>query len=96
MLLTSVPRESFEGARVTIALELLADIYRAAREGRHPFSVLRGFVEGVGHRKEALDRRKRVLGRRRVGERFVRDAFADAEADMAHCNWQRVLQSITA
>ncbi|MEE2827647.1 MAG: radical SAM protein [Myxococcota bacterium] len=96
MLLTSVPRESFEGARVTIALELLADIFRAAREGRHPLSVMRGFVEGVGHRKAALDRRKRVLGRRRVGERFVRDAFADSEADMAHCNWQRVLQSITA
>jgi radical SAM superfamily enzyme YgiQ (UPF0313 family) len=97
MLLTSMPRENWDRARGGIALELLADVYRALRDRRHPTATLQGFIEGLSARGSALELRKRQLGRRRVGERFVLDAFAESEADMAsHCTWQRVLKSLTA
>jgi radical SAM superfamily enzyme YgiQ (UPF0313 family) len=96
MLLTSMPRENWDQARSGMALELLADFYRALRDRRHPAATLQGFFEGIAARGPALEQRKQKLGRRRVGERFVLDAFAESEADMAsHCTWQRVLSSLT-
>jgi len=96
MLLTSMPRENWDQARSGMALELLADCYRALRDRRHPAATLQGFAEGLASRSSALEQRKRQLGRRRVGERFVLAAFSESEAEMAsHCSWQRVLSSLT-
>jgi radical SAM superfamily enzyme YgiQ (UPF0313 family) len=94
LLLKSLPREAWQETGPAIALELIADVYRAARHGRHPGSIALGLASGLLHRGEALAERPRALGRRRVGERYVREAFAAAERDMAHCRWQRLLQAV--
>jgi len=97
MLLKTMPRENWDQVRTGMALELLADVYRAVRDRRHPAATIRGFFEGVIGRNAALDLRRRQHGRRRVGGRFVLDAFAESEAEMAsHCTWQRTLQSLTS
>jgi len=97
LLLKTMPRENWDEVGGGMALELLADIFRAVRDGRHPASTIRGFIEGVTERRDALDIRRRQLGRRRVGGRFVREAFVESEAEMAsHCTWQRVLHSLSS
>ena len=90
MLLKSVPREAWQEAGPAVALELVADVYRAARNGGHPASVLRGMIDGASDSRRSLAARRAALGRRRVGERWVLSAFADSEEDiLSHCKWQR-------
>jgi hypothetical protein len=93
-MLRSVPRESLQEALAPVFAEVMADLYRATRDGRDPQALLRGFVDGIAEGRELLDERKKMLGRRRVGSEFVRETFRRAEADMSHCRWQRVLQSV--
>ena len=95
MLIKSVPRELWQEVGPAIVLELAADFYRAARERRHPTAILRGLIDGLADRSDLLEQRKTALGRRRVGERFVRQAFAESEDDMGHCRWQRTLRTWT-
>ena len=95
MVLRTLPREALRGVSAQVIVEGLADIYRANRDQRHPQAVLRGFVEGLVDSRSAINERRKILGRRRVGEEFVRNAFRRAEADMDHCRWQRVLQSVS-
>jgi len=94
LMLRSVPRESLQEALAPVFAEVMADLYRATRDGRDPQALLRGFVDGIAEGRELLDERKKMLGRRRVGSEFVRETFRRAEADMSHCRWQRVLQSV--
>jgi len=94
MVLRTLPREALEGAGSQVLIEGLADLYRASRDRRHPHEILRGFIDGLVESREAIDERRKTLGRRRVGEDFVRETFRRAEADMDHCRWQRVLQSV--
>ena len=94
LLLRSVPRETLQEAAGHVVAEVMADLYRATRDGRHPEALLRGFVDGISEGRELLGERKKMLGRRRVGAEFVRETFRRAEADMSHCRWQRVLQSV--
>ncbi len=89
---TALPREAWRRAAPAIALELVADVYRAARHRRHPAAVVTGLLDGLLQGRALLAHRRRSLGRRRAGERFVERAFDAAEADMAHCRWQRILQ----
>lgn len=97
MLLGSLPRAGWEQVPAGIVLELLADLFRAARSGGHPGATFRGFIEGIAQRGEVLAARRVRLGRRRVGDRFVGEAFAASEEDMAaHCTWQRVLLSLSS
>ena len=90
----SLPREAWRRAGPAVVLELLADVYRAGRHGRHPAAVLEGLLRGLLDGRELLAERRRSLGRRRAGERYVERAFDAAEADMAHCRWQRILQGL--
>jgi len=96
LALKSIPRETWRQAWPAIALELAADVYRAAREQRHAPAVLRGFVDGLRAPARDLSDRKQALGRRRVGDAFVRKAFEVSEEDMAHCTWQRVLRGMVS
>jgi len=95
MVLRSLPREALQGAGTQVFIEALADLYRASRDRHHPDAILRGFLDGLAESRSALDERRKTLGRRRVGEDFVRETFRQAEADMGHCRWQRVLQSVS-
>jgi radical SAM superfamily enzyme YgiQ (UPF0313 family) len=95
MVLRSLPREALEGASGQVIIEGLADLYRASRDRRHPHEILRGFLDGLVESRAAIDERRKTLGRRRVGEDFVRETFRRAEVDMEHCRWQRVLQSVS-
>jgi hypothetical protein len=95
MVLRSLPREALQGASTQVFIEGLADLYRASRGRHHPDAILRGFIDGLVESRSALDERRKTLGRRRVGEEFVRETFRRAEADMDHCRWQRVLQSVS-
>jgi radical SAM superfamily enzyme YgiQ (UPF0313 family) len=90
----TLPREAWRRAGPRVALELLADVYRAGRHGRHPAEVVAGILRGLADHRELLAERRRALGRRRAGERFVERAFDAAEADMNHCRWQRILQAL--
>ncbi len=93
LVLKSVPREAWEGAAPAFALELLADVYRAARDRRHPVALVRGIADGLADGRRSVADRRAALGRRRVGERWVLDAFARAEDDITdHCTWQRNLR----
>jgi len=94
LMLRSVPRETLQQSAGHVLAEAMADLYRATRDGRHPEALLRGFVDGITEGKEVLAERRKVLGRRRVGDDFVRETFRRAEADMSHCRWQRTLQSV--
>jgi len=94
LMLRSVPRETLQQAAGHVLAEAMADLYRATRDGRHPEALLRGFVDGISQGKEVLVERRKMLGRRRVGDDFVRETFRRAEADMSHCRWQRTLQSV--
>ena len=96
MLLRSVPREAWRDAAAPIAAELLADLYRAGRDGASPAGVLRGFVGAATTASDTIDQRRRTLGKRRVGPDWVADAFAASEADMTHCWWQRVQQRLAS
>lgn len=96
LLLKSVPRTAWAHAAPAVALDLVADVYRAARHGRRAVAVARGFLRGLRERSSSLSDRRRTLGRRRTGDRFVGHAFAAAEADMSHCRWQRILQALLA
>ncbi len=95
MVLRSLPREALQGASTQVFVEGLADLYRASRDRHQPEAILRGFLDGLVESRAALDERRKTLGRRRVGEEFVRETFRRAEADMDHCRWQRVLQSVS-
>jgi len=96
LALKSIPREAWREAGPALALELLADLVRAGRDRRHPGALLAGFVDGVRDSQQSLADRKTALGRRRVGEGFVRDAFEQSEQEMAHCAWQRRLGTIVS
>ncbi len=90
LMLKSVPREAWQEAAPSVALELIADVYRAARNRSHPAAVLRGMIDGATDGKRSIADRRAALGRRRVGERWVLSAFADSEEDITgHCKWQR-------
>lgn len=94
LLLKSLPREAWQAAPALVA-ELGMDLVRARRHGRSRAAVVRGFVRGAADREAVLAERRRSLGRRRASEAWVLDAFADSEADMQHCSWQRALGRIT-
>ncbi len=96
MILKSLPRENWESAAAPLALELAADLWRSARRGRSPASLVRGFVAGATNASRTLDERRRLLGRRRVGADWVGEAFDGFEQDMRHCRWQRALQALTS
>jgi radical SAM superfamily enzyme YgiQ (UPF0313 family) len=97
MLLKSVPREAWQEAGPALAIELVADIYRAARGRRHPASVLLGMLDGLSDGRRSVADRRTALGRRRVGERWVLSAFAASEQDITdHCSWQRSLSRVTS
>ena len=90
----ALPREAWRRAGLAVGLELMADVYRAARHGRHPAAVVAGLARGLADHRALLEERRRALGRRRAGQRFVERAFDSAEADMNHCRWQRILQAL--
>ena len=94
MLVKSLPREAWSAAPAIVA-ELGMDLVRARRHGRSRAAVLRGFLDGVTDREAVLTERRRALGRRRASETWVLEAFAEAEADMQHCSWQRTLGAVT-
>ena len=93
LLLKSMPRETFNTAPAVVA-ELAMDLVRARRHGRSRSAVIRGFAVGALGREPTLRERRRSLGRRRASAAWVLDAFAESEADMKHCSWQRALGTI--
>jgi radical SAM superfamily enzyme YgiQ (UPF0313 family) len=95
LLLKSLPREAWSDSGPAVVAELAMDLVRARRHGRSRIAILRGFVDGVREREQTLGERRRSLGRRRASPDWVLGAFAEAEADMSHCSWQRALASIT-
>ena len=53
-------------------------------------------VEGISDGRRSVADRRTALGRRRVGERWVLNAFAASEQDITdHCTWQRSLSRFT-
>ncbi len=95
LLLKSLPREAWSSAAPAVLAELGMDLVRARRHGRSRTALLRGWVRGARERTPTLEERRRSLGRRRASEAWVLDAFAESEADMKHCTWQRALGRIT-
>ncbi len=94
LLLRSMPREALQDVRPQLLAELIADLYRARRDGGRPTAMLRGFLQGLAGSKQAIAERRDFLGRRRVGAEFIRDSFRVFEQDMRHCRWQRVLTAL--
>ncbi len=73
--LKSMPREAWEDAGPALVAELSRDLLSALVRGRHPGAMARGVADGVREARDVLVERRRVLGRRRVGAAYVRDAF---------------------
>ena len=94
VLLKALPREAWALGGAAIALELTADLYRSARDGRHPGAMLAGFSVGLREARSTLKERRALLLRRSIDRRGLLEAFAAAETELAHCKWQRLLRAV--
>lgn len=78
--LKSVPRETWESSGPALVAEVSRELVSAAVKGRNPVALVQGLADGVREAKDVLAERRKVLGRRRVGPGFVRDAFGSVES----------------
>ena len=78
--LKSMPRETWQDSGPSLVAEASRDLLTAFVRGRHPAAMARGLADGVREARDVLGERRRVLGRRRVGPAYVRDAFEAVES----------------
>ncbi len=90
MLLGAMPREAWARGP-QMGLELLADLYRSARDGRRPGALLRGLLRGALSARPAVGRRPRS---RQADVQAVLEAFRASEQEMSHCRWQQAQGSL--